>query len=571
MTGEERVRIVSEDYIDLIVDYRSDPQLAEKYEDVTVHIMNDIYAILHIPASILETGIENISYFNLPKIYGLTDDEAIEASRINDLRSIPALDFRGKGVLVGIVDTGIDYTNPVFVREDGSTKIAYIWDQTIETGISPPDAMFGSVYTMEQINQALVSPTPTDIVPSIDEIGHGTMMAGIAAGNMVNEENFSGVVPDAELIVVKLRQAKQALRNFYIIPENSLAYQENTIMWGVQYCLEISRQLGRPLAICLGIGSSQGGHDGRSPLPNLLNIFGAFHNTVIVTAVGNEGNRGRHYYGIIDPAVGSNTVELNVSDDEVGFTMELWGDSPGIFSIDILSPSGEYIPRIPAGLRVQRTITFIFERTVINVDYQTVETMTGDQLIMLRFRDITTGTWVFNVYGQGDLAAGFHIWLPMGDFITDNTYFLQPNIYTTLLDPSTAASPISMTAYNPVNQNLYVNSGRGYSRADIIKPELAAPGVNYLAPALDHTFTQYTGTSAAAAHTAGIAAIALEWGSILGNNPNMDSIEVKNYLIRGARRRGNLSYPNRDWGYGIVDVFNVFDILRADIIRTQRI
>jgi hypothetical protein len=155
----------------------------------------------------------------------------------------------------------------------------------------------------------------------------------------------------------------------------------------------------------------------------------------------------------------------------------------------------------------------------------------------------------------------------MGDFITENTYFLQPNIYTTILTPSVSPAPIAMTAYNPMNGNLYVNAGRGYSRADVVKPELAAPGVGYIAPTLDHSFAGYTGTSAAAAHTAGIAAIALEWGTILGNSPGMDSIEVKNFLIRGARRRANLSYPNRDWGYGIVDVFNVFDILRVDILR----
>ncbi len=567
MTGEERARIVSEEYIDLIVDNRNLPHLVNEYEDVTVHVMNDLYAILHIPASILETGLANIEYYSLPMIFGLTDVNAIDASRINDLRAIPTLDLRGQGVLVGIVDTGIDYTNPVFIHENGTTKIAAIWDQTIETGISPPDAMFGSVYTMEEINLALMSTAPFDIVPSMDENGHGTMMAGIVAGNEVPEANFSGVVPDAELIVVKLRQAKRVLRDFYVIPEASIAFQENTIMWGVQYCLQVARRLGRPLVVCLGIGSAQGGHDGRSPLPNLLNIFGAFRDTVIVTAVGNEANKGRHYLGIADPAAGSSTVELNVSEDERGFTMELWGASPGIFSIDILSPSGEYIPRIPVSLRVHRVISFIFERTVIDVDYQTVEAATGDQLIMLRFRNVTPGTWVFNVYGQGDLAAAFHIWLPMGDFITDNTYFLQPNIYTTLLTPSASPAPIAMTAYNPMNGNLYVNAGRGYSRADVVKPELAAPGVGYIAPTLDHSFAGYTGTSAAAAHTAGIAAIALEWGTILGNSPGMDSIEVKNFLIRGARRRANLSYPNRDWGYGIVDVFNVFDILRVDILR----
>lgn len=566
MTGEDRGKITSEDYIDLIVDYRNNPYLMETFgKDAVVQVMNDIYAIIHVPASELTARTLEFRYSELPNLFGLTDEAALQASGVTELRSMPNFNLRGEGVLVGIVDTGIDYTNPVFLHPDGTTKIAAIWDQTITSEISPFNTEFGTEYTREQINAALGSENPLDIVPSTDTVGHGTMMAAIAAGNEIPEEGFFGIAPDAELVVVKLRQAKQAFRRYFVIPENSICFQENTIMWGAQYCVFTARNLRRPLALCLGVGSSQGAHDGSSPLSIVLNIAGSFPNNVFVTSVGNEGNRGRHYYGVIDPALGSNTVELYVGENEKGFSMELWGDAPGIYSIDILSPTGEFIPRIPASLKVNRVISFIFESTVIYVDYQIIESLTGDQLILMRFENISPGIWRFNVYGQGDLTTGFHIWLPMGDFITDDTYFLQPNIYTTLLAPSAAISPIAVTAYNPVNGNLYVNSGRGYSRANVVKPELAAPGVNYLAPTLEHTFTRYTGTSAAAAHTAGIAALALEWGTVRGNQPNMDSIEVKNYLIRGAIRRANLTYPNRDWGYGVIDVFNVFDILRADI------
>jgi hypothetical protein len=153
----------------------------------------------------------------------------------------------------------------------------------------------------------------------------------------------------------------------------------------------------------------------------------------------------------------------------------------------------------------------------------------------------------------------------MDDFITTETYFVQPNIYTTVLAPGTSPVPITVTAYNPVNGNLYVNSGRGYTRANVIKPEFAAPGVNYIAPTLNRTFAAFSGTSIAAAHTAGVSALALEWGTVRGNHPGMDSVEVKNFFIRGARRRENLNYPNRDWGYGILDIFNVFNLMRGDV------
>lgn len=565
MNGDVRQRIISEDYIDLIIDYRNNPQMLERYPDAVVHIMNDLYAILYIPASELTARTLAIRFSQIPSLLGLTDDTSLEASGVTEIRNLPVLNLRGEGVIVAVIDTGIDYTNPVFLNPDGTTRIISIWDQSIDTpGASPYNTEFGTEYSREQINEALQSQNPFDIVPSRDAIGHGTMMAAVAAGNEVPEENFSGVAPASELIIVKVRQAKRALADFFGIPENVVCFQENTLMWGIQYVGMKAREIGRPVVICLGCGTSQDAHDGRSNLGVFIDIVASFPNFVIVTPAGNEGNRGRHFYGVIDPDIGNMTVELNVGEGESNFTMELWGNSPGIYSIDLLSPSGEYIPRIPPSLRVSRVITFIFEPTMVNVDYYTVETRTGDQLILFRFRNITPGIWRITVYGQSDLATGFHIWLPMDEFITNDTYFIQPNIYTTVLSPGTASAPITVTAYNPINGNLYVNSGRGYTRTNTIKPELAAPGVNYLAPTIEQTFRGFTGTSVAAAHMGGIAALLLEWGTVRGNQAGMDSTAVKNYLIRGARRRSNLTYPNRDWGFGIVDIFNTFDILRSD-------
>lgn len=564
MTGEEIEKIEGEDYFDLIVEYRTDPVFLGLFTNAFVHIMNELYAVLHVPTQEFVENITNIRYANIPLLFGLTDEVSLRASRVFNLRTSAAFNLRGAGVVVAVIDTGIDYTNPVFRKSDGTTKIINIWDQSINTGPYPEDAGFGTVYNNEQINQALMAEDPLSIVPSMDENGHGTMLAGIVAGNDVEMEGFYGVAPECDLIIVKLRPAKENIRNFFKVPDTSVCFQENHIMWGIQYSNEVARQLNRPLVICLGIGSSQGGHTGRTPINVWINVIADLPNRGIVVSAGNEGNLGRHYYGVIDPDIGSDSVELNVGDDDRGFALELWGDPPGIYSIDILSPAGEYIPRIPAGIRVSRVISFIFENTVIFIDYRTIESQTGDQLILIRFENASSGIWRFNVYGQGDLATGFNMWLPMGDFITRDTYFIQPNIYTTVLSPGTSSIPITVTTYNPVNNNLYVNSSRGYTRDNIIKPEIAAPGVNYLAPTLNHTFEPFTGTSVSAAHTAGVVALLLEWGTVRGNSPGMDSNVLKNHLIRGAQRRQNIVYPNRDWGYGILDVFSVFENMRAD-------
>ncbi|NLJ96274.1 MAG: S8 family peptidase [Clostridiales bacterium] len=565
MIRADRERIIGDEYFDLIIEYRSNPRIIGLFEEGTLHILNDVFAFLHVPIPLFYEIYPSIRYAELPVLYGLTDEASLDASRVFEVRDSPVFNLTGEGVIIGIIDTGIDYTNPLFIKSDGSTKILSIWDQSIHTGPSPTNADFGTIYTREQINQALSSDNPLEIVPSIDENGHGTMMAGIAVGNDVEEENFYGVAPDADLIVVKLRQAKQSVRDFFFIPEGVPCFQENHVMWASQYCVNVARSLNRPLVLCMGLGSSQGAHTGRSPLNLLLNRLGDLPNTVVVVPVGNEGNLGRHYYGIINPDIGSNTVELNVGESDSSFTMELWGNPPGIYSIDILSPSGEYIPRIPAGIVVNRVISFVFESTIIYINYQTIEAQSGNQLIFFRFENATSGIWRFNVFGQGDLSMGFHIWLPMGEFISRETYFIQPNIFTTVLSPGTSEVPISVTTYNPVNNNLYVGSSRGFTKDNVIKPEIAAPGVNYLAPTLEQSFAPFSGTSISAAHTAGVVALILEWGTVRGNDPGMDTGEIKKHLIRGARRRPNLTYPNRDWGFGILDVLNVFQNMRADV------
>ncbi|MDD3173108.1 MAG: S8 family peptidase [Herbinix sp.] len=567
MTGEGINNYMGEDYADFIVDYRTNPRIAELFPGAAILDINNTYAIIYLPVSqFANRMMRGIRLLIVPNVYGLASEVSLEASGVQKIRSMPDFNLRGEGVLIGIIDTGINYTLPAFKKENGTTKIRSIWDQTIKSvNGAQSSTNFGTEYKEEQINQALQNENPLTVVPSTDEDGHGTMLAGIAAGTENSTEGFYGVAPEAELVIVKLAQAKKYLREFYSIPEGVICYQENYIMWGVQYCLDVARQLERPIAICIGVGTSQSGHDGTAPLSELLNMYADFPRVGIVTAIGNEGNLGRHYYGTIDPAVGNTSLEFNVGENDKGFSMQLWGEAPGIFSIDILSPSGEYIPRISAGLQVSRRISFIFEQTIINVEYQTVEPRTGDELILLNFHNTTPGVWKITVYGQGNLVGNFHIWLPMGNFISKDTYFIKPNIYTTVVAPGDAVVPISVTAYNPVGDSLYANASRGYTRTNTIKPELAAPGVNYLAPTLDGGYTNFTGTGVASAHTAGIVALLLEWGVVRGNQQNIDTLEIKKYLIRGAKRSSNLTYPNRDWGYGILDIYNAFDVLRSSV------
>ena len=569
MMPEDKYKIISNEYMDLFINYHGNTNILKQYEALSVQIMNPTYAVIYLPVSQVSNRlIEEYGFSSIPKCYTLMSEQSLEASGITKLRNVTALNLRGQGVIIGIIDTGIDYTNPVFLKKDGTTKILAIWDQTINSADQYPKviypAYYGTEYTSEQINQALKSPDPLQVVPSNDVNGHGTMLAGIAAGSENEENNFSGVVPDAELLVVKLKQAKGNLTDFYFIPSNIPCYQENDIIWAVQYLTDTARRLKRPLAICIGLGTSQGPHNNSGYLNTIVSIDGDFQGIAISIAAGNEGNSRRHFYSALDPS-SSVPVELNVGANETGFTMELWGTPPMIYTLDILSPTGEYIPTITERLVESRTIRFIFESTVINVDYILIEPDTGKQVIVLRFKNPTQGTWKFQVTGRGDLKGDFHVWLPVGNFISEDTYFIESNPYTTITSPGNTIVPITVVAYNSNTDTLYPNSGKGYSTSNIINPDIAAPGVNIQCPSLNHGFTTLTGTSAAAAHTAGITAMILEWGIVENNYPNLDTIGIKKFLIRGAQRNSRLVYPNRDWGYGIIDVYNAYNIFRTNV------
>lgn len=566
MVLEGRDRIISEDYADLIIEYNGDTSVFEQFPDSTVQIINIQYAFVHVPVSFITQDIVfRFGYSVLPRCFGIISESSLESSGVFRLRNIPIFNLRGQGVLVGIIDTGVDYTNPVFQYADRTTRIVSIWDQTIVSDNPPQNMVYGTEFTRDQINEALQSEDPLSIVPSTDENGHGTMIAGIAGGNEVSESGFFGVAPDVEFIVVKLKPAKQFLRNFFYIPADAVCFQETDILQGFTYLYETSLRYGRPIVICLALGSSQGAHDGLGTLSTYISRVASSPGIGVVVAAGNEGNARRHYSGTINSATGYDTVELNVAENEPGFSMELWGSSPDVYSIDILTPSGEYIPRIAAGRDEHRVITFIFEATVIYIDYQMVESQSGDQLILVRFEDPSPGIWRFNVYERGGLNLGFNIWLPMEGFISDDTYFIRSDPFITILTLGNSINPLVVTAYNDGDDSLYLNSSRGFTRIDRIKPEVAAPGVNVIGPTLGGGFAPYTGTSVAAAHTTGIAALIYEWAIVRGNLPAMSTVEMKNLVIRGARRNINTVYPNRDWGYGILDIFNVYDALRGGL------
>lgn len=565
MTDEDRQKIISDDYAEVIIEYAISPDELSAFQGDTFNYIDSKYAVIYFPVTeISEKIIGPSKYSMIPKIYGLLETPSLEEMGVDRLQRIPALSLNGQGVLLGFVDTGIDYTSPLFQNADNTTRIVSIWDQTIVNTQSSVDTFYyGTEYNREQINLALKNDNPLSIVPCVDDIGHGTTLAGLAGGTRIEESNFVGVAPLSEFIIVKLKTAKSRLKEYFCAPDGVICYAESDIMFAIRYLVNVAKKNNRPVAICFGLGTNQGGHEGLDALSDLLETLANEAGTGIIIAAGNEGNSGHHYYGEIDNNIGYNAVELNIGENEHNFSMELWGNTPGTYTIDVLSPSGEYIARIPARLGSNKRITFLFEPTVILIDYILVESQSGDQVILLQFQNPVAGVWKFRVY-SGTVSSGFHIWLPMRGFITENTKFLNPDPHTTITNPGNNVTAITVTAYNHQTQSIYLNASRGFTRINIVKPDVAAPGVDVYSPLPNMNFGELSGTSIAAALATGIVALLLEWGVVRGNDSSMDSAQIKKHLIRGANRYPTVIYPNKELGYGTLSIYEVFESLKKD-------
>lgn len=560
MTCKEK--ILSNDYADLITDY----VVAEKLSgtspiDFCFHGIDDGYGVANVNRSLFPpTSIGYFGYSAIPVLYGLMQAENIlfDPENLAQTGSIrvqnPPLSLQGAGVVLGFIDTGIRYGLDVFRREDGSSRIMSLWDQTVQDGEPPEGFLYGTEYTRDQINRALQAEDPVRIVPSTDSNGHGTQMASVAAGSIVNQGlTYRGAAPQADIAVVKLKPAKQYLRDFYLVADDTVAYQENDIMEAVSYLERMAIALRRPVVIVLGIGTNLGSHNGTSPLASYLNSVAGRRSRAVVVCGGNEGSKEHHYEHTVP-----DTVEIRVPDRMKGFCMELWGTLPDVYAVRLRSPGGERSSEIDFRSREDRVIDFIFESTVITVSNLIVERDAGEQLVFFRFEDPTPGVWNLQVYpSEGQKGTGtFHIWLPITEFMEQNVTFLAPSPDVTLTEPSNAERLITISAYNGLNGSWFPQSGRGYSKSGVIKPDLAAPGVQ-----VPTALGTATGSSMAAALAAGCVAQFLEWAVVDGNTPTVESRGIKSFLIRGADRSENIVYPDNRWGFGKLDISGTFEVL----------
>lgn len=569
--------VASEDFADFIAPYFTTPEEFIRSQGTDcIDFVNSTLAVVYVPLStVTPSTYTSYTYSAVPKLYSLLDVTSMDAAGITPAGELPVLNNQGAGVIVGFVDTGINYTDSLFRNVDGSTRIIGIWDQTnnsdnsnnIENETVKPfsafSALYGTQYTAEEINLALNSDNPASIVPTRDENGHGTFLASIAAGNRDERAGFSGAAPQASIAMVKLKPAKQYLRDFYLIQDGAEAYQENDIMMGVSYLYFLARKYSMPLVVCIPLGTNMGSHMGMSRLGQYLNQVSLSNGSAVITAAGNETGARHHFRAVMDADTDEVTAELRVGEREAGFSMELWAENMGAYTVGFISPTGEVAREISVPLRGENTVSFLLEQTQITVYTQIADVSSGSQFIFMRFENPMSGIWRILIRNSLDIRETFHIWLPVRGFISDETYFLRPDPDTIITDPGNARYPITVTAYDHTKNSIYIHASRGYSLSGRIKPDLAAPGVNILGASVSgRRLTRMSGTSVSAAHLAGAAAILLNWGVLNANYPYLNTPVLKSIFVRGAQRNPALTYPNREFGYGTLNLYEAFLHLR---------
>jgi subtilisin family serine protease len=559
--------ITSEDTYEFIV--AADEAVRPAQEPDCIQKVSDKYEIWYYDKNKLPPlSVARYTYTAIPKCYGVLDSTNLEVSGILKLQNQPTLSLKGQGVFVAIIDTGINYVDDAFRGKDKKTRIFSMWDQTEEPNENDPNRQppegfsYGVSYSREQIDLALMSDDPLSIVPEYDPDGHGTFLASVACGSEDLAADFVGAAPEAELLVVKLKSAKKLLKDFYFIPKDALAYAESDLMAAISYVNRIALQENRPLVILMEFGTNNGNHAGSGPLAELLNAAGTQIHRAVVTASGNEANNRHHFYGRTESLLVPQKVEINVMAHMDGFYLEMWALAPELFAVAVQSPTGEIQPKsVPVNERSQN-YSFLFEGTNLEIDYREAGRERRDQLIWLRFSDVPGGIWTILVYPRNVINGYFHMWLPMKGLLPKDVHFLRPTPEVTLTPPSDAAIPITVGGYNGANGALYLESGRGYDANGVIKPDFLAPAVDVQGKGLRNEYVINTGTSVAAAVTAGACAQILEWAVVRENALGINSVDIRNLLIRGATRDEGETYPSPSTGYGRLDAYRAFEILR---------
>lgn len=545
---------------DLIVKYQGNLDRVREM-GATVKELSNGYAILTVPELFVDTvsNLEEIIFVEKPKSleFGVLNGKRI--SCVNQVQ-VPGSEIGGinglfgEGVIIGVADSGIDYTNSAFRNADGTTRILKLWDQVTDT-----------VFEEEQINEALKSTNPYEIVNSRDVSGHGTHVAGIAAGNYAENKNDNlGIATKSKLIIVKMAE-----------PTSNSFPKTTQLMEAVDFIVKNANAYGMPFVINVSFGNTYGSHDGTSLLSTYFDSIIDGNRMVMVIGSGNEGDSAGHVGGYIGSADGirresdnngdirndnrrlngeeKKEIELQVSEYQGSFGIQLWKNYVDIWGVMITAPSGISTPIVNKDGYI---FSYELDNTIVKILYGTPKPYTRYQEVYIslipRERYVKSGIWTISMIPERTVNGRYDLWLPTSGSINENTRFLSPDPFVTLTVPAATRRAITVGAYNGNNDTIAPFSGRGFTRENNqVKPDIVAPGVNILSASNTGGITTRSGTSMATPFVTGSVALMMEWGIVRGNDPFLYGEKVKAYLIRGARHLAGVeNYPSELAGWG---------------------
>ncbi|MBE5935740.1 MAG: peptidase S8 [Lachnospiraceae bacterium] len=530
--------------VELIIKYSGDIDYIIEEIDVIIEKLSYGYAIVVLDIELVSElyRYSQIEYIEEPRRLFFSANEGKAVSCINSVQRNDVSGLFGEGVLIAIIDSGIDYNHMDFRNEDGSSRIIYIWDQT-ETGKPPEGFILGAEYNNEQINEALQYTTFEEqqkIVRSVDYSGHGTHVAGIACGNG-RESNgvYRGVAPRSEMIIVKIGDS---IGNSY--PSTS------RLMEGLEYVMRIAIKENKPIAINLSFGNNYGDHAGNSLVELYINEIALTWKNNICIGVGNDGNKGLHASGIFEGKV--ERIELSIGANQKYVSIQLWKSLKDMVALNVQTPSGEILVieenLIAYNVNIENYTIYVYygKTTPLNENQEI-------NIILYPQGDfLGEGIWILEMTPQNIINGRYDIWLGSDTQLNQNTRFLNSDIYKTITIPATAYRGIAVGAYNGRNDVFASFSGRGSYEYEILgKPEIVAPGVDIISTKSGGGYETRTGTSMATPFVTGSVALMHEWGIVRNNDREFYGQKVKAYLIKGARKlEGYNEYPNGTVGWG---------------------
>lgn len=567
--------ILDEDAPGFLVEYRGDFEGEIKKIDYAFgNVITDSIAVVAIPEEYrdrLRKDVPSITFIAPRSIYLLQDISPSNVDSINTLKINPYLDLTGNGVLIGMVDSGIDYLNEEFINEDNTSRIINIWDQTIIKG-PEENPYIGAIYEKNQINEAIKvhksGGNGYDVVPSKDEEYHGTKMASII-GARGNNQQIEGVANQCEFVVVKLLPSpsyKKRMRenNIPIVP----VYNNSEVLAAIEYIRNIRARLKKPMVIYIGVGSQEGSHDGNNVTDRYISNIASQRGVVMITGTGNYAADEGHVSGFIKNEGNIDIAELLITREMKYFRFEVWVQKPNKMRLRVTSPTGESSRFLGINLEDKEERRFLLTDTKLVIECYNPENYTGHQVFILNFESIKTGIWRLELRGDYIIDGRYDMWLANKLVMAPGTRFLQSSPYSTLTIPSTALNVVTVAYYNSNTNSIVPASGKGYNTNGLVNPDITTAGIDILTVSKDlGKIDVVSGSSAATAIVAGACALLLQWGIVKGNDTTMNSAKIKSFLNYGAKRDEVREYPNEDYGYGKLDLLEIFNILGGNYIE----